>query len=394
MSQRLIDHNQDLKRLIDEGYEIEVKGGYLITHHIPYVNKSKEIKYGKLIVALNINNDTVTYQKHRSKHVINFMGEYPCYQDGSEISAIRHSYPNRPLFDNIIMNFSFSNKPKDDYNNYYEQIVRYIEIISSPAISLDKNVTAKTFKVINNEENSVSQYIDSNATRANICNINNKLANQKIAIIGLGGTGSYILDLIAKTPVSEINLYDDDNFCQHNAFRAPGAPNKAIFDDAPKKVHYFSSIYSNMHKGIKPHAEKITKDNVYQLLNMSFVFLCIDNDAARAMIVKELQQNDIPLIDVGIGVQTVDDFLIGSLRVTLVTPEKKDHVTRRIPMGNNEDNEYATNIQIADLNALNANLAVIEWKKYSGFYHAIKQFHNFTYSTNDSNFVADEIFET
>ena len=45
MSQRLIDHNQDLKRLIDEGYEIEVKGGYLITHHIPYVNKSKEIKY-------------------------------------------------------------------------------------------------------------------------------------------------------------------------------------------------------------------------------------------------------------------------------------------------------------------------------------------------------------
>lgn len=27
MSQRLIDHNQDLKRLIDEGYEIEVKEG-------------------------------------------------------------------------------------------------------------------------------------------------------------------------------------------------------------------------------------------------------------------------------------------------------------------------------------------------------------------------------
>jgi UBA/THIF-type NAD/FAD binding fold protein len=94
------------------------------------------------------------------------------------------------------------------------------------------------------------------------------------------------------------------------------------------------------------------------------------------------------------GVQTVDNFLIGSLRVTLVTPEKRDHIDRRIPMGNNEDNEYATNIQIADLNALNANIAVIEWKKYSGFYHAIKRFHNFTYSTNDSNFVADEIFDT
>lgn len=220
------------------------------------------------------------------------------------------------------------------------------------------------------------------------------MSNQKIAIIGLGGTGSYILDLIAKTPVSEINLYDDDNFCQHNAFRAPGAPTKAIFDGTQKKVNYFLSIYSNMHNGIKPHAEKITKDNVYQLFNMSFVFVCIDNDAARAMIIKELQQNNVPLIDVGMGVQTVDNFLIGSLRVTLVTPEKRDHIDRRIPMGNNEDNEYATNIQIADLNALNANIAVIEWKKYSGFYHAIKRFHNFTYSTNDSNFVADEIFDT
>lgn len=77
MSQKLIAHNKDLKRLMDEGYEIEVKGGYLIAHHIPYVNKSKDIKYGKLIVALNINNDAVTYQKHCSKHVINFMGEYP-----------------------------------------------------------------------------------------------------------------------------------------------------------------------------------------------------------------------------------------------------------------------------------------------------------------------------
>lgn len=30
-----VDHNEDLKRLRDEGFEIEVKGGYLITHHIP-----------------------------------------------------------------------------------------------------------------------------------------------------------------------------------------------------------------------------------------------------------------------------------------------------------------------------------------------------------------------
>ena len=50
------------------------------------------------------------------------------------------------------------------------------------------------------------------------------MALKKIIILGLGGTGSYILDLVAKTPVKEIHLYDGDTFYQHNAFRSPGAP--------------------------------------------------------------------------------------------------------------------------------------------------------------------------
>lgn len=245
MSQKLIVHNKDLKQLIDEGYEIEVKGGYLITHHIPYVNKSKDIKYGKLIVALNINNDTVTYQKHCSKHVVNFMGEYPCNQDGTEISAIRLSSPNTQLFDDIVMNFTFSNKPQNDYSDYYEQMVRYIEIISAPAISLDKNVTAKTFKIINNEESSIFQYTDSNTTRANIWNVNNKLSNQKIAIIGLGGTGSYVLDLVAKTPVSEIHLYDDDSFVSIMLFEHLEHLLKLFLIIHKKSKLFFRYIYQN-----------------------------------------------------------------------------------------------------------------------------------------------------
>ena len=33
-----------------------------------------------------------------------------------------------------------------------------------------------------------------------------------------------------------------------------------------------------------------------------------------------------------------------------------------------EDDAYSSNIQIAELNALNAALAVIKWKKHLGFY--------------------------
>ncbi|MBZ5596504.1 MAG: hypothetical protein LAP39_30045 [Acidobacteriia bacterium] len=75
----------------------------------------------------------------------------------------------------------------------------------------------------------------------------------RIAIAGLGGTGSYILDFVAKTPVWEIHLYDGDDYLQHNAFRAPGAPSLAELQEQTKKATRFKNIYSKMHSGIVDH---------------------------------------------------------------------------------------------------------------------------------------------
>jgi hypothetical protein len=64
-AQQQINRSPDLKRLRDEGFEIEVKGGYLIVHHIPYVNSNREVKFGKLISTLSLNNDvTVKPDNH------------------------------------------------------------------------------------------------------------------------------------------------------------------------------------------------------------------------------------------------------------------------------------------------------------------------------------------
>ena len=383
-----VDHNEDLKRLRDEGFEIEVYGGYLIIHHIPYVNANREIKYGKLIVALSLNKEKTT---RPATHVISFMGEYPCYPDGSSIEALRLANPNAPLCEGIVRNWDFSNKPPCGYKDHYEQVVRYAKIISDPAKSIDPKVTDKTFRVLANPDESVFCYTDSNSTRSNIYNINHKLAGQKIAIIGLGGTGSYILDMVAKTHVSEIHLFDDDLFCQHNAFRAPGAASISDFEDSKYKAAYFASVYSQMHKNIYSHIERISKDNIYVLFDMSYVFVCIDNDTSRQEIVRALSANKVPLADVGIGVQTVDDYLLATVRTTIVSPDKNDHIDRRLPIGTDEtDNAYTTNIQIAELNALNAMYAVIEWKKMFGVYQDLRHYHNLIYTTNDSNLIMED----
>ncbi len=52
--------------------------------------------------------------------------------------------------------------------------------------------------------------------------------------------------------------------------------------------------------------------------------------------------------------------------------------------------EYASNIQIAELNALNACLAVIKWKQLSGFYQDLEHEHHLTYSTNCALLDTDE----
>ena len=96
-----------------------------------------------------------------------------------------------------------------------------------------------------------------------------------IGIIGVGGTGSYVLDQVAKTPVSEIHLFDGDVFCQHNAFRAPGAPTKEILELSQKKVDYLSELYGHMHKGIVAHPTYVNETNVEELSGLDFVFLCL-----------------------------------------------------------------------------------------------------------------------
>jgi hypothetical protein len=389
MLQQLINHSPDLKRLQDEGYELEVKGGYLLIHHIPYVTHLREVKYGILVSELSLANSQRSIKP--STHVIKFIGEYPCNADGSIITAIQHSNQQN-LGHGIVINFSFSNKPQSGYVDYYEKVSTYSKILSSPAKNIDPLVTEKTFRIRENSiDTDVFQYIDTNSSRAKINLINEKVRGQKVAIIGLGGTGAYILDLLSKTPVNEIHLYDGDVFSQHNAFRSPGAAGKEDLDAVPSKVDYYFNQYSKIHQKITANHCFVSKDNMKELSTISFVFICIDNDISRKLIIQFLLKSNIPFIDVGLGVNAVDDTLIGTVRVTTGTYEKNNHLVDRIPFVDEGNNDYSTNIQIAELNCLNAVLAVIKWKKMCGFYQDLREEHHSTYSINVNQLTSDEV---
>ena len=364
MSQELINHSNDLKKLQNEGYELDVNNGYGIVSHIPYLKANGEIDYGTLVSSIAFEGDKA---KYNGDHVIYFSGDQPCNADGTEITQIKHSASNSILA-GINVKRSFSNKPDENYKDYYEKFVNYINIISSRAIDKDNSVTAKTFKKVVTEEETVFQYIDTNSSRAGIDNCNRKMLDKKIAIIGLGGTGAYILDLVSKTNVKEIHLIDGDVFCQHNAFRSPGAASKETFTKSLSKVSYFKEIYQNMHKNIIEHDICINEENVNILKDMDFVFISIDSGIARNLIVDYLVSEKIPFIDTGIGLQNINDTINGLIRTTVFDKNNYDRISTYIDFDEDGDNIYNTNIQIAECNALNATIAVIEWKKYFNIY--------------------------
>lgn len=390
MSQQLINHSADLKQLRDEGYDVEIRSSYLLVNRVPYVNAKREVKFGVLASELALAGDITTTP---NTHVVYFAGEYPCNRDGVTIEQIRHESVEKTLAPDLVVQHSFSSKPSNNYKDYHEKMATYAAILSSPAQAIDPNCTATPFSAVEpTEEDSVFHYLDTASTRAGINWVTRKLNLERLAIVGLGGTGSYILDMVAKTPVKEIHLFDGDEFSQHNAFRSPGAPSIDELRERPKKVTYLKSRYSKMHRHIFAHDYFIDASNVGELCGMDFVFLCLDKGSAKKPIVEKLEELQIPFIDVGMGVELVDNTLHGVLRVSTSTINKREHVRgkNRISFADGDgNNDYSRNIQIADLNALNASLAVIKWKKLFGFYGDFDQEHYSTY-TIDGNTLFNE----
>jgi hypothetical protein len=388
MSKQRIDHSPDLKRLRDEGYDIDVRERYLLVKSFPYMNAKKEVHYGTLVCKLDWAGDVTTTP---DTHAAFFIGEPPCHESGRAMTEIIIG-GRLQLEQGLTVDNALSAKPiEGKYSNFYEKVKRHAEIICGPAKAIDPNAKPEVFPVIETTKTeSVFKYADTASSRAGIAVASAKLELGKIGIVGTGGTGSYILDLVVKTPVKEIHLFDGDIMLNHNGFRSPGAPSVEELREKPSKVVYFQRLYSKMRRGIVAHPDYVTEANVQELKQLDFVFLSMDGGPAKQFIVQKLQEWGVPFIDVGMGLELVNGAIGGILTVTASTKEKFDHVQVRIPiLTSDKNNDYSRNIQVADLNALNAAMAVIKWKKLIGFYHDFEHEH-FSAYTVDGNRLSNE----
>lgn len=368
---RLVRNSPDLSRLVEDGFSLRIVNSFLVVDDVPFVDDLGRVQLGAFLCPLETSGD-VTIKP--SSHVMCFIGGVPRAKDGKPIpDLVNPGVEKWSAGEGLSAACGFSQKPgPNGYKDFYDKVTYYTAMVVGPAQAVAPEATPYTYKPVEtDEDDGVFLYLDTFSSRAGITDLNQRLALNKIVIIGLGGTGAHILDLLAKTPVVEIHLYDGDFFRTHNAYRAPGAASLADLKAGLKKVEHYKRAYSRMRRGIHPHPVNVTTDNVNEILDAAFVFLAMDTGPDKQAIIEALMSQGVPFIDTGIGVSKDTNGLItGSIRITTSVPGRTEHIERDglISYFVGDDAEYDTNLQVVELNSIAANLAVIRFKKHVGFY--------------------------
>ena len=355
--------NDPVGRLYADGYDLVLQNGHLVVRRIPYLAPSGVRTDGRLVLPVNDSGGVIA--DAIGDHTIWFAGEEPRDEAGTALGGANP----RDIGNGDTVRYMLSFKPPNgSYTSLYEKVRAYARILSNPAQHIEPTLTTTpgaAFQVV--EDGLPLVYRDTNTTRAGLTALNDVFRGHRVAIVGLGGTGSYLLDQVAKTWVDRIVLIDGDVFENHSAFRAPGAAALETLQARPNKAEYFAEEYSRMHTGITAHPEHLSSDNIHLLEDATFVFLAAADAHERPAIMAWLREHDIPFIDVGMGLSQVDDGLTGLLKATAYLPGSNISLPTRPAIPRGED-DYSSNIQVADLNALNALLAIISWKRYLGYY--------------------------
>lgn len=125
----------------------------------------------------------------------------------------------------------------------------------------------------------------------------NKLHNSKVAVLGIGGVGTFVVEGLARAGIGKFVLVDDDNICLTNINRQLHATRKTI--GRPKVEVMKERILD-----INPQAEVITHQKFYlpeyadELIKEDYDYIvdAVDTVTAKIDLVVTAQKKNIPII--------------------------------------------------------------------------------------------------
>lgn len=381
----LANRNRFIQDLDEEGYLLDFVGGYFLIYGLPYLNERGELAHGDWASPVNLSAEGVLDPP--SNHQAWFRGGRPHDQNGRQL-RLGGGVDKIKVAEGFETDSSFSYKLLDaagqmrPYNSFEEKVRTYLDTITAPALAVFPDATPlRAIEVRAAEQGTPLRFPDTLSSRYHMNDLSRLLEGKRVAIAGLGGTGSYILDFIARTHLAEIALFDDDKVHVHTIFRFPGFIPRAI---GSLKVDALGQQYGHWHANITLVPERVTGTNIERLRGFDFVFLAIDHGPSRIFIADWLSANGIPFVDSGMGLNRAPVGLNGVVRVTGVDRAAYETTARTVflPGDDPKGGEYRRQGQIAELNALNATLAVIRFKQHFAIYDRLDEAASLIFETS------------
>lgn len=370
------------RQLSEEGFDAALLQGMLHVRDVPYLAEDGCVARGGLLIPMSRDADFTTAPP---THAVWWTGGQPCEADGSRLRAVNVVRDAAPRAAGLPPAATMCAKPHGrEFRDFRELIRTYAALVGGPVAEVDPTATARTRSghVPVDLVAGPFAYLDTASPRVGLGHANAAIEGTTIGIVGLGGTGSFVLDLVSKCGVDAIHLFDDDAFEQHSAFRAPGAAGIDELRARRSKVDHFARVYRRIHRRVVPHAVRMGPRTMPLLDLLDFAFVCIDDAAAKPAIMEGLARRGIAYVDVGMGLHSTERGIAGAVRTTLV-PAGGGPLADRVPTVGDPEGVYATNIQVCELNALNASLAVIAWKRHTGFYLSSRAVGNSVFVVED-----------
>ena len=124
-----------------------------------------------------------------------------------------------------------------------------------------------------------------------------KLKKSKVAIFGIGGVGSFVVEGLVRAGVENFVLIDDDKICLTNLNRQIIATRKTIgkykVDVAKERI-----LEINPNANVEVYKEFYMPDSKTNIINkeLSYIVDCVDTVTAKIEIIMQAKKENIPVI--------------------------------------------------------------------------------------------------
>lgn len=212
------------------------------------------------------------------------------------------------------------------------------------------------------------------------------VAQERVAIVGLGGVGAWIADFVVKADPREVHGWDYDCIEPKNILRMPGGLSPNVWIGRPK-ANWFQETYSLIHTSVHGHNVKVRAENLQEVIDgTTFAFVALDDAVDRMMVCDALANAGVPFVVAGLSPVRRDKRVKVSMRIITAHVGVSSWRDAIPQVGQAGQDDYGS-LELPDVYSTAAGWAIQSWRKMRGQIWQEQREECLDYSSSDQSLI-------